>query len=67
MLLALAAPLALAANVLRAFVLVLLGALGDVSLLDTALHEASGVAAFFLVLVVLYRFSDQQRLQEAFA
>lgn len=67
LLLALAAPLALAANVLRAVGLVLIGALGDMSLLDTALHEASGVAAFFLVLLVLYRVSDRERLLGAFA
>ncbi|MGH0038528.1 MAG: exosortase/archaeosortase family protein [Myxococcota bacterium] len=66
-LLALFAPLALAANILRAFALVLFGALGNIALLDTMLHEASGVAAFFGVLFVLYRFSDRERLQEAFA
>jgi hypothetical protein len=53
--------------VLRAFTLVLLGTLGDMSLLDTALHECSGVAAFFLVCWVLYRVSDREQLNEAFA
>jgi hypothetical protein len=37
------------------------------SLLDTALHEGSGVAAFFLVCWVLYRVSDREQLNEAFA
>ncbi len=67
LLLASFAPLALAANVIRAMALILIAIFLDGDLLDTALHEASGVASFFLVLVVLYRLCDREKLQEAFA
>jgi len=67
LLLASFAPLAFVANVARAVFLILIAVYADTALLDTALHEASGVMSFFVVLVVLYRISDRERLQEAFA
>lgn len=45
--------LAIGANVVRVTILVLIGELLGASLLDTALHEASGVATFLVVLVTL--------------
>jgi exosortase len=60
-------PLALAANVLRVLILVLMGVVLDMSLLDTVLHEGSGVATFFLVVAVLVWMSDRAALREAFA
>ncbi|MCZ6783603.1 MAG: exosortase/archaeosortase family protein [Proteobacteria bacterium] len=59
-------PLALAANVLRVFMLVLI-ALADFSLLDTPLHEASGVASFCLIIAILFTMADRQSLRNAFA
>ena len=50
----LAAPiLAIAANVVRVTLLVLLAHTFGTDLLDTAMHEASGVATFAVVLVIL--------------
>jgi exosortase/archaeosortase family protein len=45
--------LAIGANVVRVTILVLIGEHLGASLLDTALHEASGVATFLVVLVTL--------------
>lgn len=59
-------PLALAANVIRVLTLVLLGHWGSLSLLDTALHEASGVASFAVIIVVLFILADRQTLRNAF-
>jgi exosortase len=51
----LAAPvLAIGANVVRVTLLVLLAQTFGTALLDTAIHEASGVATFGLVLAVLF-------------
>lgn len=58
-LLILAAPaLALAANVVRVTLLVLLAQTFGSRLLDTAIHEASGVATFLGVLVVLFAIAN---------
>ena len=52
----LSAPLlAVAANVVRVTLLVLLAHAFGTELLDTAMHEASGVATFGIVLVILLR------------
>jgi len=59
--LALTVPLALGANVIRALVLVMLSQNFGPAILDTQLHEASGVATFAVVLVVLYMISDMPR------
>jgi exosortase len=59
-------PLALAANVVRVLTLVLLGHWGSLSLLDTALHEASGVASFVVIIVVLFFLADRATLRNAF-
>lgn len=58
-------PLALAANVVRVLVLVLIAIYVDPSLLDTSAHAASGVATFFGVLVVLILLSDRPPLARA--
>ena len=59
-------PLALAANVLRVLILVLMGHWGNLSLLDTALHEASGVASFAVIIAALFFLADRQTLRNAF-
>lgn len=58
-------PLALAANVARVAVLVLLAIYVDPSLLDTSAHAASGVATFFVVLMALIFISDRPPLARA--
>ena len=60
-------PLALLCNTLRVFLLVLAAHWYGVNLLQTAFHGASGVATFWLVLLVLFMAADRQRLREAFA
>jgi exosortase len=66
-LLAAVVPLALAAYVLRVLALVLLAVWGGDALMDTSLHEASGVGSFVLVLVVLFSLADRDSLREAFS
>jgi exosortase len=57
----LSAPgLAVAANVVRVTLLVLLAQTFGTDLLDTALHEASGVATFGVVLVILLAISNSR-------
>lgn len=58
-------PLALAANVLRVIVLVLIFLYIDPTLLDTSLHSASGVAMFFVVLGILILVTDRPSLSRA--
>jgi exosortase len=60
-------PLALLCNTLRVFLLVLAANEFGTNLLDTAFHGASGVATFWLVLVVLFAAADRERLREALA
>jgi exosortase len=58
-------PLALAANVLRVLALVLMFQYIDPSLLDTSIHEASGVATFFVVLFGFLLMTDRPSLSRA--
>ena len=62
-----ALPLALLCNTLRVFVLVVAAHQFGTGLLDTAFHGASGVATFWLVLMVLFSMSDRETLREALA
>ena len=39
----------------------------DISLLDTSLHEATGVGTFVIVLSALYMAADRQALRRAFS
>jgi exosortase len=58
-------PLALAANIIRVVVLVLIYLYINPDLLDTSLHAASGVATFFVVLGVLILLTDRPSLARA--
>jgi exosortase len=62
-----ALPLALMCNTLRVFLLVLAANHFGTALLGTAFHGASGVATFWLVLLVLFAAADRERLREALA
>lgn len=53
-----ALPLALAANVVRVLILILLTHAFGSELLDTPIHEASGVATFWVVLLALWNIGD---------
>jgi exosortase len=54
-------PLAIGANIVRALALVMLSYYFGTEILDTQAHEASGVATFAVVLVILYSISDMPR------
>jgi exosortase len=56
-------PLALAANVLRVLVMVLVRMHLDPSFFEGPLHEASGVVSFGLILVVLMLVADRPRIE----
>jgi exosortase len=58
-------PLALAANVVRVVLLVLIALFVDPSLLDTSAHAASGVMTFFAVLGVMILVADRPPLAQA--
>jgi exosortase len=58
-------PLALVSNMLRVLALVLLVRLFGVGLLDTPIHELSGMATFWLVLALLFGMADRQALRAA--
>jgi len=58
-------PLALAANVVRVFGLVLIYLYIDPSLLDTSMHSASGVATFFVVVFGFVLIADRPSLSRA--
>lgn len=60
-------PLAVLCNILRVFLLVLMAHYFGSDMLDTALHGASGVATFWLALVVLFMAADRQSLRTALA
>ncbi len=60
-------PLAMACNIVRVLILVLMAHFVSGDLLDTALHEASGVFTFWGVLGLLFMISDREALREAFA
>jgi exosortase len=62
-----AVPLALAANVLRAFLLVVMAHFLGADLLDTPLHEASGAGVFCVVLGALILLAGRDTVREAFA
>lgn len=58
-------PLALAANIVRVVVLVLIAVYVDKSLLDTSAHAGSGVLTFFGVLAALILLADRPPLARA--
>ena len=58
-------PLALAANIARVAILVLVAVYVDESLLDTGAHAASGVLTFFGVLAALIQLADRPPLARA--
>jgi len=58
-------PLALAANIVRVVVLVLLYLYVDPTVLDTSFHAGSGVATFFVVLGILIVLTDRPSLSRA--
>ena len=58
-------PLALAANIVRVVLLVLVYLYIDPNLLDTSLHAASGVATFFVVLGALILLTNRPSLSRA--
>jgi len=58
-------PLALAANIARVALLVLIAVYIDESLLDTGAHAASGVLTFFCVLAALIQIADRPPLARA--
>jgi exosortase len=60
-------PLALLCNTLRVYLLVMMAHLFGTGVLDTALHGASGVATFWLVLLALFMVADRETLRTALA
>ena len=60
-------PLALASNIVRTLFLVLVAVYGRINLLDTPLHEASGVASFLVIISVLYWMADRRAVRNAFS
>lgn len=60
-------PLAMLSNILRVTVLVLLTKEVGLSLLETPIHEASGVASFFLILVILALVAGRPRVELRYA
>jgi exosortase len=58
--------LALLCNVVRIALLVAIGHFLGLGLLDTRFHEASGVATFLGVLVLLFLIADRRSLRESF-
>ena len=58
-------PLALTANTVRVLILVLLTEFIGPWIMDTAIHPASGVAVFFVVLGALFFLADRETLREA--
>jgi len=59
-------PLTLAANTVRVLLLVLMSMAFGVELLDTALHEMSGVVTFVVVISTLFLIADRPKITEAF-
>ena len=59
-------PLTLAANTLRVLLLVIGSLVFGIELLDTILHEASGVVTFIVVIGTLFWLADRPRITEAF-
>lgn len=59
-------PLTLAANTLRVLMLVVMSMLFGIELLDTVLHEASGVVTFIVVISALFVIADRPKITEAF-
>ena len=59
-------PLTLAANTLRVLLLVLLSMAFGVELLDTAMHEGSGVITFVVVIGTLFWIADRPQITKAF-
>jgi exosortase len=58
-------PLAIAANIARVLILVMIFLYIDPALLDSAMHGASGVATFFVVLLGLMLISNRPSLRKA--
>jgi len=67
LLLLLAAPLALASNIVRVLILVLLTNWFGRWVLDTAIHEASGVATYAVILFGMFAIADRRTLREELA
>jgi exosortase len=59
-------PLTLAANTVRVVLLVFLSMTFGVELLETSLHEASGVVTFVFVIGTLFWIADRPKITEAF-
>lgn len=59
-------PLTLVANTLRVLLLVFLSMAFGVELLDTSLHEASGVVTFVFVIGTLFLIADRPKITESF-
>jgi exosortase len=62
-----AAPLALLANILRIFVLMILTQLVNPSIMDTQAHPASGVATFLLIAGVLFLVAGRKAVRRVIA
>lgn len=62
-----AVPLALACNAVRVLLLLLLVDRFGSGLLDTPIHEASGLATFWAVLILLFLIADPGRVRRAAA
>jgi exosortase len=65
--LVLAVPLAVAANVLRVFALIMLTHFLGAWVIDSPLHPGSGLAAFVLVLGALFAVANRSALRRSFA
>ena len=59
-------PLTLAANAVRVLLLVFLSMNIGIGILDTALHEASGVFTFVFVIGSLFLIAGRPQISEAF-
>jgi exosortase len=59
-------PLTLAANTLRVLILVIASMNFGVEMLDTAMHEGSGVATFVIVIASLFWIAGRPKITEAF-
>lgn len=60
-------PLAIACNVVRVFLLVVVANEFGLGILDTPFHEGSGVATFWGVVLLLFLMADHGSLREAYA
>jgi exosortase len=65
LLLAAAWPLAIACNIVRVTILVVVANYYGLGLLDTPFHAASGIVTFWAVLALLILMSDREAMREA--